>query len=184
MPLLAGAVAMSAAASMPFDGLACGYHFSDVFQERVALNVVYPEAMHVAAAISTAQIEKRLPMPVSSAATPDLFAYQRTVKALERLGAQLVPDARLSSFSLVLIERMLWTRFDLGGGVKVQIHVPAPETDDLVVVSGEDVIAEIVNARMSINEARKLGLIRLYGSDAQIAGFLAAFKKRSSATHG
>ena len=183
--LLSVAVVIAATA-LPYNSLACGYHLSNVSLERVGLNIVYPDAMHLIAAISTAQIEKRLPTPVSAAATPDLFAYHRTVKVLERLARQLAPDAPSLSFSLVLIERMLWTRFDLGDGLKMQIHVSAPQSGDLVVVSGEVVISEIASTRLSIDEARRLGLIRLYGSDAQVARFLAAFKGmiHSSATDG
>jgi hypothetical protein len=186
LPLRLSAVALIASASLPSITLACGYHLESIFLERVGLNVVYPDAMHVMGAISTAQIAKRLPMPVSAAATPDLFAYQRTVKALERLSQRLGPGGPPSSFSLVLVEQMLWTRFDLGNSVKIEVHVPAPASGELVVVSGEGVIAEIANARLSIAEARRLGLIRLYGSEAQIDRFLAASKRmiQSSATNG
>jgi hypothetical protein len=176
-----------AALSLPSNAFACGFHTGGVLVERVGLNIVYPNAMHVLGAISTAQIEKRLPMPVFQAAvTPDLFAYQRTVKVLERWARQLTRGGPPLSFSLVLIEPMLWTHFDLGDSVTMQADVSAPEPGELVVVSGDGVIAEIANGHLSITEARRLGLLRLYGSDAQIARFLAASKgmMRSSATRG
>jgi hypothetical protein len=176
--------ALIAAVSLPSSSFSCGFHLQDVFVQRVGLNIVYPDAMHVMAAISTAQLEKRLPTRVSAAGTADLFAYQRTVKMLERLGKQLAPDA--PSFSLVLIEQMLWMRFDLDGGVRMQVHVSAPQPGELVMVSDDVVISEIVNARLGIDEARRRGLIRLYGPEAQIARLLAAFEKmtHSSATDG
>jgi len=42
------------------DGDACGYH-DDVSLARGALNWVYPDALHVVGAISTAVAERRLP---------------------------------------------------------------------------------------------------------------------------
>src|SRR5262245_8710960 len=123
-----GAIVVAVAASLPSDAAACGYHLQGVQVERVALNIVYPEAMHVLGAVSGAQIEKRLPI----AAAPDLFGYQRTVKALERLAKRLVPGGPQLSFSLVLIEPMLWTRFDVGDSVEMQVHVSAPEPGELV----------------------------------------------------
>ena len=57
-----------------------------------------------------------------------------------------------------------------------RIHVSGPERGDLVVVSGEVVVAAIADGRITVGEAQRAGLIRLYGSDDQIAWFLAAFQ--------
>jgi hypothetical protein len=80
-----------------------------------------------------------------------------------------------SPFSLVLVEAMLWTRFD-GGELHMQVHVAGPQAGDLILVSGEDVIRAVAGGGLAIGEAYDRGLIRLYGNETQIARFLDAFK--------
>jgi hypothetical protein len=73
----------------------------------------------------------------------------------------------------LLIEPMLWTRFvSEGGDVRTQVHMSGPQAGDLVVISGEDVIREIARGQLSIGEAYRYGLIRLYGTEQQVALFL------------
>ena len=172
--------ALVMATSSPSRSMACGYHLDDVSLERAGLNIVYPESMHVVGAIATAQAAKRLPAP---ALIRDLFAYHRTVRTLERLEEELRPasgGAKRLPFSLVFIERMLWTRFDFEGEQRMQVHVAGPQSEDLVLVSGEEVIEEVANNRLGIDEAWKLGLVRLYGSETQVARFLATYGKIGS----
>jgi hypothetical protein len=172
--VLALATALLAISPAPA-GHACGYH-DDVSIGRGMLNWTYPEALHVIGAISAATVAKRL-IPRESA-EPDPFGlyYRATVKALERFAELL--DVRSNeaspSFSLVLVEPMLWTHFEAGSnGLRAHAHMPGPRPDDLVVISGQDVIHAIANARLGIDEAYRLGLIRLYGTERQIAGFRA-----------
>ena len=155
--------------------VACGYH-SDMSLARGLLNWVYPDALHVVGAISTAVAERRLPAAATASRGPGLFGYHSIVRSLERHVHQLrmsSVETTLPTFSLVLIEPMLWTRFvSEGGDVRMHVHVSGPQPGDLVMISGEDVIREIANNRLSVDEAYRRGLIRLYGTEEQIAVFL------------
>ena len=168
----------------PSEAAACGYH-DDVSLARGVLNWTYPDALHVVGAISRAVAERRLPAPAPVGGGLGLLGYHGTVRALDRYAQQL----RLSSgemprpiFSLLLIEPMLWTRFvSEDGDVRPQVHVSGPQAGDLVVISGEDVIREIAKSRLSIGEAYRHGLIRLYGTEEQVKSFLTRYGQVGSA---
>lgn len=154
---------------------ACGFH-DDVSIARGVLNWTYQDALYVIGAISAATVEKRLAPPEIPAPDPFGAQYRATVKALghfaELLGAGS-GEAPLPSFSLVLIEPMLWTQFEPGTeGLRAQPHVSGPQKGQLVLVSGQNVIHAIANGELGIAEAHRLGLIRFYGSEQQIAAIL------------
>ena len=178
---MAVAAAVLTTAYSPSRSLACGYH-DDVSMARGLLNWVYPDALHVLGAISTAVAERRLPPPNPQRADLDLFGsgYRMTVKPLERFAEALSAAAERPapfSYSLVLVEPMLWTRFEAHlGEMRTQIHVAGPQPGDLVLISGEGVIAEIANGRLDMGEAHRLGLVRMYGSEEQRAQFLATYQ--------
>lgn len=172
--VLALAAALLAISPAP-TGHACGYH-DNVSIARGVLNWTYPEALHVIGAISTATAAKRLLYLERSAPDPFGSHYHATVKALERFAKLLDAGSNEAppSFSLVLVEPMLWTHFVVGAdGLSAQAHMPGPRPNDLVMVSGQDVIHAIANAQLGIGEAHGLGLIRLYGTERQIARFRA-----------
>jgi hypothetical protein len=160
--------------------VACGYH-DDVSLARGLLNWTYPDALHVVGAISTAVAERRLAAP---ATVRGGLGYHGTARVLDRHAQQL----RMSSsgmpgptFSVLLIEPMLWTRFvSEGGDVRPQVHVSGPNVGDLVVISGEEVIREIAHDRLSFGEAYRQGLIRLYGTEEQVGSFLARYDQVGS----
>ncbi|MGQ0680770.1 MAG: hypothetical protein ACT4OC_00150 [Bradyrhizobium sp.] len=162
---------------------ACGYH-DDVSLARGVLNWTYPDALHVVGAISTAVAERRLPAPAPAGGGFGLLGYHGIARALDQHAQQLrssSDEKSQPSFSLLLIEAMLWSRFvSEGGDVQPQVHVPGPQAGDLVVISGEDVIREIVHSRLSIGEAYRHGLIRLYGTEEQLRAFLARYDQVGS----
>jgi hypothetical protein len=169
---LAVVLALSSASAIR----ACGYH-DDVSIARGMLNWVYPDALHVIGAMSSAVVEKKLSHHVSESNAPSLFGsqYRATVKALERLAELLEAsseDEPRLSFSLVVVEPMLWTHFEVGPrGAHAQVHAPGPQPDELVLVSSENVIHGIANKELGIGEAHRLGMIRCYGTERQIARF-------------
>ncbi|WP_051440889.1 hypothetical protein M728_002838 [Ensifer sp. WSM1721] len=172
----------TAATLSPSASSACGYH-DDVTMARGLLNWVYPDALHVLGSISAAIAAHRLPPPAPAAGAPDLFGakYGKTVRSLERLGRGLGATSggmRGPSVAVVLIEPMLWARFEPGGaGPRTRVHVTGPEPGDVVLVSGETVIGEIASGRLTIGKAHEIGLIRLYGPAAQQAQFLLAYEQ-------
>jgi hypothetical protein len=170
-PLMVGAVFLA----MPPSTIACGYH-DDASVARGILNWTYPDALHVVGAMAQAVTDRRLPAPMP-ARNP--WGYQDVVRLLHQHGQQLQivsGETRPTTFSLLLIEPMLWTRFAVqGDGLQIQVHVSAPQPEDLVLISGEDVVRQIANRRLSIGDAHRLGLMRFYGSEDQVARFLALY---------
>jgi hypothetical protein len=165
------------------EAAACGYH-DDVSLARGLLNWTYPDALHVVGAISTAVAERRLPAPATVRGGLGHLGYHGAVRVLDRHAQQL----RMSSsgmpgptFSVLLIEPMLWTRFvSEGGEVRPQVHVSGPNVGDLVVISGEEVFREIAHDRLSFGEAYRQGLVRLYGTEEQVRSFLALYEQVGS----
>ena len=175
---IAGVAALLA--SSPSDGRACGYH-DDVSIARGVLNWTYPDALHVIGAISAEVAQKRLLHRDVEPMAPGLFGsqYHATVKTLERLAGLLraANGGASLSFSLVLVEPMLWTRFEAGTSeLRTQLHAAGPQPGDLILVSGQDVIRALADGELTIGEARERGLVRLYGNETEIARFLDVFK--------
>ena len=162
-------------------GLACNYD-DPVSVSRGFMNWTYPDSLYVMGAISREVGARRLPLANFDQPGLDLFGrrYLLTKKALDQFGEMLreaSPGPSQLSASLVLIEPMLWTRFAQGpGGLRTCVHVSGPQRGDLVLVSGEAVIGEIAALRLTFGEALHRGLVRLYGSEAQIAQFLLAYE--------
>jgi hypothetical protein len=162
----------------PSEAAACGYH-DDVSLARGILNWVYPDALHVVGAISTAIAERRLPAGSPVRGGFGLLGYHGTVRTLDQHAQQLhmsSGEMLPPTFSLLLIEPMLWTRFvSDGGDVRTQVHVSGPQAGDLVVISGEQVIRAVASNGLTIGEAYRSGLIRLYGTDEQVRSFLTLY---------
>src|SRR5262245_28976433 len=92
--------------------VACGYH-DDVSLARGVLNWTYPDALHVIGAIGQAVRERRLPAPILGRER-DPWAYHHIVRTLDQYAEKLRTSSRSKpslSFSLLLIEPMLWVRF-------------------------------------------------------------------------
>jgi hypothetical protein len=159
--------------------LACGFH-DDVSIARGALNWVYPDALHVIGASARAVAEGRLPPPGPARGGFGPGSYHGTVRSLERFALQLRSPSREAApaLALVLVEPMLWTRYvPDGGDLRSEVHVVGPEAGDLVMVAGEAVLHEIAGGRLALEEAHRLGLVRLYGTDEQTAPFLIRYGK-------
>lgn len=170
-----------ALAGAPIAARACGYH-DDVTIARAGLTLSYPDALHVFGAVASAVMQGRLQAPAASSTGPDLMGvrYRATVRSLEALGKEMLAragDQSPASVSLVLIEPMLWTRFQIASReVRTTIHVTGPQPGDLVAVAGEGAIGEIARGRMSVGEAHALGLFAL--------GFLARYAEVGTAQGG
>lgn len=158
------------------EAFACGYHDPQLVS-RGFLNWIYPESLHVLGAISMEIGARRLPPPKGDPTAPDLFRknYRGTATVLMQFGKMLGESGGSQPpASLVLLEPMLWTRFEHGPqGIDTQVHVAGPLPRDLVLVSGEVVVSEIVAGRLTLGAAYSRGLLRFYGPDREIARFLA-----------
>lgn len=167
------------AATPARESVACGYHDPQQVS-RGFLNWTYPDSLHVLGAISMEIAARRLPPPDIEDSGPDLFGkkYRAAAAMLEQLGTILGESgASLPPVSLVLVEPMLWARFESAPQrINTRVHVSGPQPGDLILVSGEVVVREIVARRLTLDEAHARGLLRLYGSDGQLARFRAVHR--------
>lgn len=168
--------------------LACGYHDPSSVALGM-LNLAYPESMHVRTAVWTAQldgaIERTEPAVISGTSPDDLF--QRTLRLreamsrLDMLRGQFeaaFDGAPTPAFSIVLIGPMLWSRFEAkDGALKLSAHTTGPNSGDVVIVTDEPVVAALVEGRISPPEARRRGLVRVYGSTDSMARLEAIFDR-------
>lgn len=161
------------------DSHACGYHDPSSVNLG-ALNMAYPESLHVRTAVWVAQRDGALP-PREEAPDRDderaakiraVMGMGMTVAKLRALRDRLEAGyARkpAPAFSVVLIGPMLWARFDrAGAGLALQAHADGPAQGDVIVVTDEPVIAALAEERITPQEARRLGLVRLYGDSAGV----------------
>lgn len=178
------AVAVSLIAAVPAsEGFACGYD-NPQSVSRGFLNWIYPDSLYVIGAISKEVAARHLPLSNFDRGGPaDLFGHKfRLAKtSLEKFGAMLdaaSPEPLRTPVALVLVEPMLWARFQpTAQGVRTAVHVSGAERGDLVVITGEAVLAEIAARRLTFRDAYARGVVRLYGGDAQIATFLRTYEQ-------
>lgn len=155
--LAAGAVLAASAA------YACGFHNpSDV--ARGAMNLIYPKSLYVRTAVWQAQHRGLLP-PRPQRVVKDLFAYQRMAAELQKLAEGLgPPPGPKFSFTIVLLDSMLWTRYtEDDGRFGAAVHVESPGKGDAVLVTQSEVIRALNEDALTYEAAEAEGLIRLYG---------------------
>ena len=169
-------VAAAAAALLAGYASACGLEGDDVTLQRVALNLVYPDALHVLGAVSSARLSGRLDrtLGIDSTLTAEELRMMllRISAGLSKLRARLADGApaKPPPLSIVLLDPMLWSRVAIEDGmVKLTIHIDGPAPGDVVAVTEEPVIAAINSGTLSARDALSLGLLRLYGSPSEIA---------------
>jgi hypothetical protein len=162
--------------------LACGYEDpNSLALRRGALNLAFPNALYVQGALTQAHMNETIIVEPRRAAAADPFGggFRKAARMLRRLGEEL-PDVSRGAdgfaFSLVLIEPMLWTRFWLDDGqVRTEVHVDGPQRGDLVVVSAEAALREVLAGRLTMSAAEQAGLIRFYGDPADVAQYRRLF---------
>ena len=105
----------------------------------------------------------------------DLFGsgFKAAAETLQRFGEipeqNAGPDEEIS-FSLVLIEPMLWARYRVrNGDVAVLVHAKGPGPGEPVIITAEAALREIVGRRLPVRHAEELGLLRIYGDQSEVA---------------
>jgi hypothetical protein len=157
---------------------ACGYHDPSSINLGM-LNWSYPDSLHVRTAVWMAQRDGALAPtdePVESA--PDMVTIGAMLRLREttlkldawRDRANVTLAGRpVPSFSIVLIGTMLWARFEQAGGkLEVTPHADGPASDDVVIVTDGPVVSALLEGRITSQEARERGLVRLYGPPRNI----------------
>lgn len=153
--------------------LACGFEDpKSAAAARGVLNWAFPDSLHVSTAVWQAQAAGILDRDQTPAAIKALVGYQKVTEKLsafrDGLAAGLNGHA-VPPMSVVMLGPMLWTRFQPDGmGVAMATHASGPASGDAVIVTDEPVIAAVVDGRLTPRDARKLGLLRLYGPAASV----------------
>ncbi len=184
--VLAGAALVTPAA------LACGYE-NPALVALGLLNWVYPKALYVRTAVWQAEnagvLPPRATEPVGS------LGYQLAAASMNGLGQRMDHRKRMvtlvprtssladrpldrhrasipavsgeTSFSIVLLPAVMWTRFArVPEGYDVQVHADGPAQGDVVIVTDLKVIRTLLDGALTFADAEFYGLMRLYG-DAQ-----------------
>jgi hypothetical protein len=143
--------------------------------QRGALSLVYPQALHVIGALSEARLNRTIVPAPQASEVKGLFPLLKTTRMMQQLGDSLGgkphPDGDMT-FSLVLVEPMLWTRFYAHDGrLYVSVHVTGPAAGDLVLIATEAAAREIAEHRLTAERAEQMGLLRAYGDPVKIARF-------------
>jgi len=167
------AAMLLAGASSPHLVLACAYEDPSAADfQRGVISQFYPNSLHVLGALTQAQLGGVIP-PEPAPRANYLFGYLKADRSLRLFGDELQDQQGEDNgfaFTLVLIEPMLWTRFQFDGGrATTFVHVDGPQPGDVVVWTAEAALRQIVDHRMTIARAEELGLIRFYGDEAGIA---------------
>jgi len=164
----------------------CGFEDpSSVAGQRGVMNLAFPNSAWVSTAVWQAQKAGDLPpdaLAQRSDLTPQARASLQLMRATSLLqslakrldvppGAGDRPTGDRPTIAVVLMGPMLWSRVEPRDGAiaaRVQIHVAGPEPGDVVLVTDTPAIEAIVGAGMRFDRAQQLGLVRLYGSAAQV----------------
>lgn len=164
--LLAAVVATS-------PGAACGYHGA----LGNGFSALHPRSVDVAIAIRQAVDENLLDGETVKPKLVDLFALSRATARLDRLRGALQPlasDMAMPSFSLLLVESGMWSRYVVEeGSVRLVAHIDAPSAGEAVVVTGNAVLIAISLGRLTVQDATHRGLIEIDGPP-QLAQALSA----------
>lgn len=170
-----GALALAAAgAAWP-----CGFEDpNSVASQRGMMNLAFPKSAWVRTAVWQAQMTGDLPR--DALAQRDDLAPQaigtlqlmRATWLLKALAARLdkVPDVDdRRALAVVLMGPMLWSRIEPQlAGAPLRTHVSGPEVGDVVLVTDTPALEALVGAGMGFERALELGLVRLYGPEAQV----------------
>lgn len=151
---------------------ACGYENPDAMALGI-LNWAYPKALYVGTAVWQAENAGVLP-PRGKTPQAGSIAFLRAAANMSKLG-KLVEEAKhgseMTSFAVVLIPAVMWTRFVPGqDGIAVEPHARGPRADDVVIVTDEKVVRALIDQTLDFAEAEAHGLLRLYGeASTQVA---------------
>jgi hypothetical protein len=125
--------------------MACGFH-DEVSLQRGVLNWVYPESLHVRAAVWRAQQAGQIER--------EELPYLKVAFLLRALQPHLAANT-----SVVLLTPMLWTRYSSEG---VRVHAEGSAQGDAVLVTEAAVVKAIVEQRLTLADALAGGVLRIY----------------------
>ena len=168
----------------------CGLEGDPVAVEKVAVSYAYPDSLNVMVAVSTARLAGKLDrtITIGSQTSEQLEKTSLRIRAaLWQLRARLAssPTGAAPSLAIVLLEPMMWSRIATAEGTpRLTLHVDGPAAGDVVAVTEEVVLVAINENKISAGEAISLGLVRLYGSDGDVASARAWLQATDNSKRG
>jgi hypothetical protein len=179
-PRALAAALCAALIALPAGARACGLEDpSSIGARRGALNLAYPESLHVGTAVWQAQLAGTLPRdPLAQRAdlSPEARAAMRLMRAntlIRQLAARLADAGAATArpaLAVVLLGTVMWNRFESERGtVRPLPHVAGPEQGDVIVVTDLPVLEAIAAGSLGFGDAMASGLMRLYGPAAEVA---------------
>lgn len=159
---------------------ACGFHSSADYSVGL-LNWAYPNSLYVRTAVWMAEDAGVLP-PRRPEPAADLVAFQRMTQQLhtiaDQLNASMTTADQPPAFSVVLIDKVLWTHFARSpSGLNADVHTDGARPGDVVIVTHSKVIGELVGGALTAIAARDSGLVRYYGQADQVESVKAAVER-------
>jgi len=157
----------------------CGFEDpASIGTRRGALNIAFPESLHVGTAMWQSQIAGRLPRDPWAQRSDlkpearDLLRRMWATEAVRGLAARLASDGAVGdrpTLSIVMLSSVMWSRLESQGtAVLANVHVDGPGPGDVVLVTDTPAIAALVDGGLKPSEALAFGLIRLYGDTRKI----------------
>ena len=176
--ILAALLAASTVVAYPISpAAACAYHGAGGVNPFAA----HPGSIDVAMALQAAAQAGTIETPATATPPASMVAYHRMVKQIERFRdlLELAGKRRTPSFSLLLIDAALWSRFTPEpAGIELAMHTAEPDRGEPVVLTSGAVIRSVLDGRLSAADALNRGLIRV---EAAIDEKLALFDLLSAA---
>lgn len=177
--------------------LACGYEDPQSIAIG-ALNLAFPDSLHLHTAIWQAQVDGVLPREATPASLPrvpqsfaanivassgagatratdpvGVAALMDALRVIEQARARLAQATDLAHrppLTMVYASKMLWTRFIVTPlGFTATPHASGPESGDVVMITEASVIEAMITGALAPEQALQRKLVRLYGNDAAVA---------------
>lgn len=130
----------------------------------------HPRSLEVAVAVHDAARRGRIDLDTGGPRLEGEAGLQRAGWRLRQLARSLGGfDGGEAAIALVLVDISLWARLTPAPlGAQVQVHVAGPVPGDVIAVSSEAVLAQLVAGRLSGEDALRLGLLLLEGDPAEV----------------
>ena len=152
----------------PASASACGYDNPDDLAQYL-INIRYPKAMYLRAAVADAERAGLLPTGASRKTSLDPFEFYRTTTKLQQFGKRLAHwrgSGKGAGFTLALLDVALWTRYQpAADGYSAQVHADAPAKGDLVLITDVVVLTALLDGELGMVDALKAELVRVYGPE-------------------
>lgn len=184
---VAAALVLAAVASR---ATACGLEGDPVTVQKVALGFAYSDSLNVMASVSSARLSGKLDKTIAiGTQTPEQLRQTslnvRAALAQLRMRLARGTPRHAPSIAIVLLEPMMWSRIATPGrSPGLALHVDGPAAGDVVAVTEAVVLTAINEDRMTAGEALSLDLIRLYGSDGDVASARAWLQEGDASNPG